>query len=178
MRLIASGAGKDHDRHPGNYLVEVRADPQSERTVIHVNHFDFGCADTGAPSFETLRETGIAFQRALDTMSLSSMLFNPRAITDSIALSLFERGSFAPGAASLPLGLIAALGANERVRLNGKERPLLEARDLARALKIGLQGATIPEELRLKLPGGIRGWIFSRAYTRLDAGGIRFSKIC
>lgn len=174
VRLAASGEAKDHDRHPGNYMVDVQKDPSTGRTVIHLNHFDFGCADLAPPSPSTLRETATALQRGIDSTSLTTMIFRPKEIPDSIASALFERGTFDPAVASLPLGLIAAIGANERVPVNGRERPLLDAKDIARAFKIGLEGATIPEELRVKPPGGLRGWLLSRAFRRIDTKGAHF----
>jgi hypothetical protein len=177
VRLVASGEGKDHDRHPGNYLVDLDHDHQKGRTMIRLNHFDFGCTDMAAPSPETLRETAVALQRTIEATSAFSMLFNQKSITNSVAQSLFERGAAAPGTASIPLGLIAALGANERIPLNGKEHSLLEPRELALAFKVGLRAAIIPEELRIRLPKGLRGWILSKVYERIDTKGICFSKM-
>ena len=175
VRLVASGKGKDHDRHPGNYLIETVFDPRSNATTIDIRHFDFGCTDLKDPGTQALKEIQTVIQREVDNVDILSLLSRRAAIADSITKELFDRGKFVPEVASVPLGLLAAIGANERVRIKGKERPLLDARDIATALKVGLEGAEIPAELEVRIPKGIKGWLIRRGFGAIETNGIVFS---
>jgi hypothetical protein len=179
VRLIASGQGKDHDRHPGNYLIEAHRNPDDANTTIGLHHFDFGCTDMDAPSASVRRELRGAIGQVLSETSLTTMIFRPNAVVDRLAATLFDKGTYMPETympevASIPLGLLAATGANERVMIDGKEMPLLDDKALARAFKVGLEGASIPADLRIELPTGIKGWILKRAFERIDTKGARF----
>jgi hypothetical protein len=110
----------------------------------------------------------------LKETGLVTMIFRPNAVVDRLASALFDKGTYMPEVASIPLGLLAAPGANERVTIDGKERPLLDDKGLARAFKAGLEGAKIPAELRVELPTGIKGWLLKRAFQRIDTKGARF----
>ena len=176
VRLAASGQGKDHDRHPGNYLVEVHHNPHGPTTTIDLNHFDFGCTDVAEPSVAARRELGDTLKRVLDETGLLSIVLRPNAIVDRMAAALFDRGTFMPEVASIPLGLLAAMGANERVTVNGKERALLDSKSLARACKVGLSNADIPAELQIETPRGLKGWILRQAYQRLQTNGTSFTE--
>lgn len=174
VRLAASGRGKDHDRHPGNYLIDIQQSSSRGETVVEIRHFDFGCTDTQPPSTESVRETGITLQRAVDSLDVATLLFKRRSITDSIAGALFEKGTYSPEVASLPLGLLAATGANESIVIGARKRQLLETADLLRAFKVGLESASIPEALSIK-PRGVTGWIMSRGFQRIDTRGVTFT---
>jgi hypothetical protein len=174
VRVTASGQGKDHDRHPGNYLVEVQEGSHPRSTTVTLNHFDFGCTDLEAPSSAAQRELGATLQRVLEETSLFTMIFRPKAIVDRAMGALFEKGTYIPEVASIPLGLLAATGANERVMVDGRERGLLDGASLAQACKVGLEGAIIPAELRIDLPKGLKGWLLKRAYGRVETKGARF----
>jgi hypothetical protein len=174
VRLIASCQGKDHDRHPGNYLVEVEEDETTGHTTIHINHFDFGCTDITDPSDNVRKELGTTLQRFAERTSVLTGLFSPRRVTDQLTLALFEKGTFVPEIASIPLGLLAATGANERVRINGRQRTLLSGGELLRAVKVGLESAKVPTELGRAVPTGFKGWLLRKAYERIDTRGITF----
>jgi hypothetical protein len=173
VRLIASGRGKDHDRHPGNYLIDIQGGGPGSETIVDIRHFDFGCTDTQPPSANSLKEAGVTLQRAVDSLSVWTLLFNRTSITDSIAGALFEKGTYVPEVASIPLGLLAATGANERISIGGRNRQLLEPADLMRALKVGLESASIPKQLSIT-PKGITGWVMSRGFQRIDTRGVTF----
>lgn len=173
VRLIASGRGKDHDRHPGNYLIDIQGGGPGSETIVDIRHFDFGCTDTQPPSANSLKEAGVTLQRAVDSLSVWTLLFNRTSITDSIAGALFEKGTYVPEVASIPLGLLAATGANERISIDGRNRQLLEPADLMRALKVGLESASIPKQLSIT-PKGITGWVMSRGFQRIDTRGVTF----
>jgi hypothetical protein len=175
VRLAASGQGKDHDRHPGNYLVEVHHNPHDATTTIDLNHFDFGCTDVEDPSAAAQKELGATLKRVLDETGILSMVFRPSAVLDRAAAALFDKGTFVPEVASIPLGILAATGANERISVNGKERPLLDGKELARACKVGLENADIAEGIRIEPPKGLKGWILRQAYERIKTNGARFS---
>ena len=175
VRLSASGQGKDHDRHPGNYLVEVHRDRDSGTTTVDLNHFDFGCTDVEPPNLAARTELCGTLQRVLQETGLFTMLFRPNAIIDRAAAALFEKGTYIPEVASIPLGLLAATGANERVAIKGKERSLLDGTTLARAFKVGLESATIPPELQIEVPKGLKGWLLKRAYQRIETQEARFA---
>lgn len=174
VRLIASGQGKDHDRHPGNYLIEAHRNPRDAHTTIELHHFDFGCTDMEDPSASVRRELSGAIGQVLTETSLMTMIFRPNLAVDRLAAALFDKGTYMPEVASIPLGLLAATGANERVTIDGKERPLLDEKTLVRAFKAGLEGASIPADLRIELPTGIKGWFLKRAFQRVDTKGARF----
>lgn len=174
-RLVASGKGKDHDRHPGNYLVEVHLDRDSGTTTVDLNHFDFGCTDVQEPSVDARRELGTTVKRVLDEAAILSMVFRPSALVDRAAAALFDTGTSMPEVASIPLGLLAATGANERVTVNGKERMLLDGKAMARAFKVGLEGSTIPPELQIEPPKGLKGWLLNRAYQGIKTENAWFS---
>lgn len=172
IRLIASCQGKDHDRHPGNYLIEVHENGATGDTGVHLNHFDFGCTDITDPSETVRAELGATLQRFTGEVSLLTSLISPSKTTDKLSLALFEKGTFVPEIASIPLGLLAATGANEKVRINGEERALLSGRDMLRAVKVGLESAKVPIELASAMPSGIKGWLLKQAYKRIDTEGI------
>jgi hypothetical protein len=174
IRLIASGQGKDHDRHPGNYLIEAHRNPGDANTTVELHHFDFGCTDMDAPSATVRKELSGAIGQVLKETSLVTMIFRPNTVADRLAAALFDKGTYMPEVASIPLGLLAATGANERVTMDGKERSLLDDKALARAFKAGLEGASIPADLRIELPTGIKGWFLKRAFQRIDTKGARF----
>jgi hypothetical protein len=132
-----------------------------------------------APSASVRRELRGAIGQVLSETSLTTMIFRPNAVVDRLAATLFDKGTYMPETympevASIPLGLLAATGANERVMIDGKEMPLLDDKALARAFKVGLEGASIPADLRIELPTGIKGWILKRAFERIDTKGARF----
>ena len=174
VRLVASGQGKDHDRHPGNYLVEIHHNPHDAVTTIDLNHFDFGCTDVEEPSVAVRRELGGTLKRVLDETGLVSMVFRPSAIVDRAAAALFDKGTYMPEVASIPLGLLAATGANERVNVNGKQIALLDGKAIARACKVGVESADIPLELQIEPPQGLKGWLLKLAYQRIKTQGVRF----
>ena len=175
VRLAASGQGKDHDRHPGNYLVELHRDRDAGTTTIDLNHFDFGCTDVARPTLAARTELGGTLQRVLEETGLFTMVFRPNVIMDKAAAALFDKGTYMPEVASIPLGLLAATGANERVAMQGKDRSLLDSKTLARAFKVGLESATIPPELQIEVPKGLKGWLLKRAYNRIETQGARFA---
>ena len=168
VRLIASCQGKDHDRHPGNYLIEVHEDRATGQTRMQLNHFDFGCTDVIDPSDTVRTELGTTLQRFAGETSLLTTLIRPSKTTDKLSLALFEKGTFMPEIASIPLGLLAATGANERVRINGKQRALLSGSDMLRAVKVGLEAAEVSAELESAMPSGLKGWLIRKAYNRID----------
>ena len=168
VRLIASCQGKDHDRHPGNYLIEVQEDKSTGHSTIHLNHFDFGCTDVQEPSEDVRKELAATLTRFVNTSGVVESLVRPNKVVDRLSLSLFEKGTFVPEIASIPLGLLAATGANEKVRINGKERRLLSGSDMLRAVKVGLESARVPAELASTVPGGLKGWLLRKAYQRVD----------
>lgn len=174
VRLAASGQGKDHDRHPGNYLVEVRRNHQRSMLNVELHHFDFGCADVEPPGAVVQKELGATIERVLNQSSLFTMLFRPREMVNRAMEALFEKGTYVPEVASIPLGFLAAMGANERVVVDNKERALLDGDTLAQACKVGLESAKVPRELRIDLPKGIKGWLLKRAYQRIQTQGTRF----
>lgn len=175
VRLAASGQGKDHDRHPGNYLVELHRDRDAGTTTIDLNHFDFGCTDVARPTLAARTELCGTLQRVLEETGLFTMVFRPNVIMDKAAAALFDKGTYMSEVASIPLGLLAATGANERVAIQGKDRSLLDSKTLARAFKVGLESATIPPELQIEVPKGLKGWLLKRAYNRIDTQGARFA---
>ena len=175
VRLAASGQGKDHDRHPGNYLVELHRDRDAGTTTIDLNHFDFGCTDVARPTLAARTELGGTLQRVLEEIGLFTMVFRPNVIMDKAAAALFDKGTYMPEVASIPLGLLAATGANERVAIQGKDRSLLDSKTLARAFKVGLESATIPPELQIEVPKGLKGWLLKWAYNRIETQGARFA---
>jgi hypothetical protein len=142
--------------------------------MIELHHFDFGCTDMDDPSATVRKELSGAIGQVLKETGLVTMIFRPNAVVDRLASALFDKGTYMPEVASIPLGLLAATGANERVTIDGKERPLLDDKGLARAFKAGLEGAKIPAELRVELPTGIKGWLLKRAFQRIDTKGARF----
>lgn len=174
VQLAASGQGKDHDRHPGNYLVEVRRNPQRSLINVELHHFDFGCADLEPPRAGVQKELGATVERVLNQTSLFTMVFRPAKLMNRAMEALFEKGAYVPEVASIPLGFLAAMGANERVVVDGKERALLDGATLAQACKVGLESAKVPRELRIGLPKGIKGWLLKRAYHRIKTHGARF----
>jgi hypothetical protein len=175
IRLSASGQGKDHDRHPGNYLVQVHRDQDAGTTTIDLNHFDFGCTDVAQPNLAARKELSGTLQRVLEEAGLFTLVFRPNVIIDRAAAALFDKGTYMPEVASIPLGLLAVTGANERVAVKGKERSLLDGTTLARAFKVGLESATIPPELQIEVPKGLKGWLMKRAYQRIETQRARFA---
>jgi hypothetical protein len=149
-------------------LIEVQEDKSTGHSTIHLNHFDFGCTDVQEPSEAVRKELAATLTRFVDTSGVVESLVRPNKVVDKLSLSLFEKGTFVPEIASIPLGLLAATGANEKVRINGKERPLLSGSDMLRAVKVGLESARVPAELASTVPGGLKGWLLRKAYQRVD----------
>jgi hypothetical protein len=175
VRLIASCHGKDHDRHPGNYLIDLDESAAQGHRILHLHHFDFGCTDVVPPSETVRKELGATLAQFCEQVGIFESIFRPGSTTNKLTSTLFEKGSAVPEIAAIPLGLLAATGANERIKINNEERPLLSSADLLRAFKVGLQSADVPQELASVIPSGLKGWFLRGTYARLDTQGISFT---
>ncbi len=167
IRLILAGRGKDHDRHPGNYLIDVNDGPEP---MVQLTHFDFGCADLSHPSAEARAELREILRPFVSPLGLLKLSIWPKAVSDSLCRKLFQSSAWS----SLPLGLHACLGANEVITSRGGERQLLARRDLLRAFLVALQSGDVAPEVRELAPRGIFGRVVRRVLTFVDTGGVRF----
>lgn len=167
IRLILAGRGKDHDRHPGNYLIDVSDGPEP---MVQLTHFDFGCADLSHPSAEARAELREILRPFVSPLGLLKLSIWPKAVSDSLCRKLFQSSAWS----SLPLGLHACLGANEVITSRGGERQLLSGRDLLRAFLVALQSGDVAPEVRELAPQGVFGRVVRRVLKFVDTGGVRF----
>jgi|688.fasta_scaffold24544_2 hypothetical protein len=168
VRLILAGRGKDHDRHPGNYLIDLTDGPEP---IVRLTHFDFGCTDLSHPTAEARAELREMLRPFVSPLGLLKLSLWPKAVSDSLCRKLFESSAWS----SLPLGLHASLGANEVVTFRVGERQLLSRRDLLRAFIVALESGDIAPEVAQLAPKGVFGIIVSRVLKLVDAGGVGFA---
>jgi len=169
IRLILAGRGKDHDRHPGNYLIDVSDGPEP---MVQLTHFDFGCADLSHPSAEARAELREILRPFVSPLGLLKLSIWPKAVSDSLCRKLFQSSAWS----SLPLGLHACLGANEVITSRGGERQLLSGRDLLRAFLVALRTGDVAPEIRELAPRGIFGRVVRRVLQLVDTCGVEISR--
>ena len=167
IRLMLAGRGKDHDRHPGNYLIEIADGPQPE---VRLTHFDFGCTDIAHPSAEARSEMRELLRPFVSPLGLVKAALWPKATADSLCRKLFKSAHWS----SLPLGLHASLGANEVIGFRTGERQLLSQQDLLRAFKVALDSGDVAPELAELAPRGIFGRVVRGALKLVDISGAHF----
>jgi len=169
IRLMLAGRGKDHDRHPGNYLIEIADGPQPE---VRLTHFDFGGTDIAHPSPEARSELRELLRPFVSPLGLLKAALWPNATADSLCRKLFKSVHWS----SLPPGLNASLGANEVIDFHTGKRQLLSQQDLLRAFKVALDSGDVAPELSELAPRGIFGLVVRGALKLVDVSGAHFLK--
>lgn len=169
IRLILAGRGKDHDRHPGNYLIDVNDGPEP---MVQLTHFDFGCTDLSHPSAEARAELREILRPFVSPLGLLKLSLWPKATSDSLCRNLFKSAHWS----SLPLGLHASLGANEAVTCPVGERQLLSRRDILRAILVALESGDVAPEITELAPTGILAQIVRGLLKLVDTGGVKISR--
>ena len=169
IRLMLAGRGKDHDRHPGNYLIEIADGPQPE---VRLTHFDFGCTDIAHPSVEARSELRELLRPFVGPLGLLKLALWPNATVDSLCKKLFNSAHWS----SLPQGLHASLGAKEVIDFPTGKRQLLSQQDLLRAFKVALDSGDVAPELSELAPRGIFGLVVRGALKLVDVSGAHFLK--